>query len=288
VDELAERIMVPYEDHEKIPAAGGAELYYESYGAADGPVITTVNNFYLIAQAWRGFTEPLTDSCRVVAWDLRGQGGSSRGEGPLQWDQLVEDLLGVLDHLEIERTYLLGSSISCLLVRDFATRYPDRVRGCIMQAPAFSPYGSKKRDMVATAWLQTLAAYGTEELWQHLYAEAYSGSSQEQLGTAGYLAVRQMFTQLHDKEQLAESIKLAFTVADGPEPLQQLTCPVLLQLGDADFMWGRSQAEDALALLPRGQLDIIPRAGHVATMEQPEEFAASVQRFIDAVEAGEV
>lgn len=288
MDELPERIEIPYEDHEPIPAGGGAQLYYETYGTETGPALVTVNNFYLIAQAWRGLTGALTDRVRVVAWDLRGQGASKRGDGPLRWDDLVEDIRVVLDHLGIERTYLLGSSISCLLTRDFATRYPDRVIGCIMQAPAFSPYGSRKRDMISTSWLQTLAAYGLDELWQQLYAEAYGGEIQEELGSVGYLMSRQMFTQVHTKEYLKELIELSFGVADGPEPLRALTGPVLVQIGDADFMWGASQAQDTLELLPRGRLDVIPRAGHVATMEHPEEFADSVRRFIDAVEAGEI
>lgn len=288
MDELPERIEIPYEEHEPIRAGGGAELYYETYGTEAGPALVTVNNFYLIAQAWRGLTGALADRVRVVAWDLRGQGASKRGDGPLRWDDLVEDLRCVLDHLGIERAYLLGSSISCLLTRDFAIRYPDRVIGCIMQAPAFSPYGSRKRDMVSAAWLQTLNAFGTEELWQQLYAEAYGAETQEELGTAGYLMTRQMFTQVHTKEYLKEVIELSLGLPDGPEPLRALTCPVLLQIGDADFVWGASQAQDALALLPRGRLDIIPRVGHVATMERPEDFAESVRRFVDAVEAGEI
>ena len=61
---------------------------------------------------------------------------------------------------------------------------------------------------------------------------------------------------------------------------------MLLQVGDGDFMWSASQAQDALGLLQRGKLDVIPRAGHVATMENPHDFEASVQRFVDDVEAG--
>lgn len=284
----AERFELPYEDTEPVLASNGAELYYEIYGNPDGPVLTTVNNFFLVAQAWRGFTELLTDRCRIVAWDLRGQGGSKRGDGPLNWDELVEDLRRVLDHLGIERTYLLGSSISCLLTRDFTIRYPERVIGSVMQAPAFSPYGPRKRQMVSNSWLRTLRDHDIGELWQQLYAEAYSGYNQESFGEAGYLAVQHMFTQIHQREQLLEHIELSNSVPDGPELLRQLTGPVLLQIGDADFMWGAAQAQDTLELFPRGRLDVVPRAGHVATMEQPVEFAESVLRFIDAVESGEI
>lgn len=280
-------VEIPYEDHELVPAGDGAELYYESYGT-ESPVITTINNFYLLAQIWRGFSTQLARRNRVVAWDLRNQGGSKAGSAPLEWDHLVEDLRCLLDHLEVERTYLLGSSISCLIARDFALKYPERVAGCIMQAPAFSPYGPRRREMITKAWLQTLDAYGTDGLWQHMYGEAYCGQTQEVMGVAGYLGLRQMFSTVHRKEQLREFIELSLPVEDGPDPLRRLDRPVLIQVGDGDFMWSPSQAEDTLALLRRGKLDTIPRAGHVATMENPQEFEASVQRFVDEVEAGKL
>lgn len=278
-------VEIPYEDHELVPAGDGAELYYESYGT-QAPVITTINNFYLLAQIWRGFSSQLAQRNRVIAWDLRNQGGSKAGSAPLRWDHLVEDLRCLLDHLEVERTYLLGSSISCFIARDFALKYPERVAGCVMQAPAFSPYGPRRREMITKAWLQTLDAYGTDGLWQHMYGEAYCGQTQEVMGVAGYLGLRQMFSTVHRKDQLREFIELSLPLEDGPDPLRRLACPVLLQVGDGDFMWSPSQAEDTLALLQRGKLDTIPRAGHVATMENPLEFEASVQRFVDEVEAG--
>jgi len=280
----------PAEGHGLVPAGDGAELYYESYGSEEdgAPVVTTINTFYLLAQVWRGFSTQLAHRNRIIAWDLRNQGGSKPGRAPLTWETLVEDLRCLLDHLQVRRTYLLGTSISCFIARDFALRYPDRVAGCIMQAPAFSPYGPRRREMITEAWLQTLAASGTDGLWRHMYGEAYCGQTQEVMGVAGYLDLRQMFSTVHREDQLREFIELSLPVPDGPEPLHRLTCPVLLQVGDGDFLWSASQAEDTLGLLQRGKLDVIPRSGHVATMENPHEFEASVQRFLGEVEAGKL
>lgn len=267
------------------PVSGGAEVYYEVHGEA-GPVITTINNFTLIAPIWRGFSQVLAQQSRVINWDLRHQGASRPGSDPLTWDVMVDDLARLLDHLQIERTYLLGSSTSCLLARDFALKYPDRVTALIFQAPSFSPYGSKQREYVTRAWLQTLATHGTEGLWLHLYGQAYCGESLEGMGAAGYGALRQMFAATHTAESLRSFLEVSLTAEDGPAPLRALTCPALLQIGDGDFMWSQSQAEDALALLKRGKLDIIPRAGHVALMERPEAFLQSVGTFVATVEAG--
>lgn len=267
------------------PVSGGAEVYYEVHGES-GPVITTINNFTLVAPIWRGFSQFLAQQAKVINWDLRHQGASRRGDAPLRWDDLVDDLARLLDHLQIERTYLLGSSISCLLARDFALKYPDRVTGIIFQAPAFSPYGARQREFVTRAWLQTLDTHGTEGLWLHLYGQAYCGESLEGLGAAGFGALRQIFAATHSAESLREFMEVSLTVEDGPARLSELACPVLLQIGDGDFMWSQSQAQDALGLFKRGKLDIIERAGHVALMERPEAFLQSVGTFVATVESG--
>lgn len=283
---LLESIDLRYpEDPQRAPVGGGAEVYYEVHGDS-GPSIITVNNFTLIAPIWRGFSQFLAPNYRVINWDLRHQGASKRDDQPLTWENNIDDMARLLDHLEIERTYLLGSSISCLIVRDFALKYPDRVTGIIFQSPAFSPYGGRKREFVTRAWLQTLAACGTEGLWTHLYGQAFCGEFQEAMGAAGYGALRQMFCASHTAESLREFMEVSLTADDGPTKLQQLECPVLMQVGDGDFMWSQSQAEDTLALFKRGKLDIVPRAGHVALMENPEGFLTSCATFLAAVEAG--
>lgn len=274
------------EDPSHAPVGGGAEVYYELWGETSSPALVTVNNFTLIAPIWRAFSQVLAQTHRVVNWDLRHQGASKRGDQPLRWEDNVEDLARLLDHLEIDKTYLLGSSISCLIVRDFAIKYPDRVTGIIFQAPAFSPYGGRQREFITRAWLQTLAAYGPEGLWTHLYGQAYCGQTQEAMGAAGYGALAQMFCASHSAESLREFMQVTLLADDGPTKLQQLDCPALLQIGDGDFMWSQSQAEDTLALLKQGKLDIIPRAGHVALMENPEAFLVSCATFLAAVEAG--
>lgn len=271
------------------PVGGGVELYYEVHGQASGTPIIAVNNFTLIAPIWRGFSQALAQNHRVINWDLRHQGASKRdNDQPLRWEDTVEDLAGLMDHLGIEQTYLLGSSVSCLIVRDFAIKYPDRVKAIIFQAPAFSPFGKRQRDFVTRAWIQTLDAYGPEGLWMHLHGQAFCGQTQEAMGVAGYGALRQMFCAIHEPKSLREFMEVSLGADDGPAKLQQLDCPVLVQIGDGDFMWSQSQAEDTLALLKRGKLDIVPRAGHVATMENPEAFLTSCATFLASVEAGEI
>ena len=282
-------VEIPYEDHELVQAGDGAELYYESYGSTEdgAPVVTTINNFYLLAQIWRGFSTQLAQRNRVIAWDLRNQGGSKPGSVPLTWDHLVEDLASLLDHLKVERTYLLGSSISCFIARDFALRYPDRVAGCVMQAPAFSPYGSAPpRDDH-----QGLAADpGRVRHRRALAAHVRRGVLRADPGDHGRGGLPGPAADVQHGAPQGPAARVHRAVAAGrgragaaaPADLPGAAPGRRRRLHVEPVPGGRTRS----ALLQRGKLDVIPRAGHVATMENPHEFEASVQRFVDEVEAG--
>src|SRR5436190_13232747 len=112
-----ESINLQYNNNAPIALPDGAHLYYEEYG--EGERLTIVNNFFLIAPLWKNFTNTLRGRQRITTFDLRNQGGSSSVEGEMSFELFIEDLKAVLDYLQIETTYLLGSSTSTLICRDF-------------------------------------------------------------------------------------------------------------------------------------------------------------------------
>ena len=105
----------------------GAELYYEVRGPVDAPTLVIVNNYFIICPLWRNFTAELATRYRVVTYDLRNQGASSRAGADLTFAQHVTDLEELLDGLGVATVFLLGTSISTLICRDYAARNPVRV-----------------------------------------------------------------------------------------------------------------------------------------------------------------
>jgi 3-oxoadipate enol-lactonase len=259
------------------------ELYYEVRG--EGPVtLTLVNHLFLVAPAWRTLTSELEQRCRLVSYDLRNQGASTRLPGPIRWSDHVEDLREVLDWLGVERTYLLGTSMSGMIVRDFALRYPERVAGVLFVGPAFSPYGAERRWAMTKTWLFQLERGGVEALFAHLYALCFSDYSIQSGGTAMYLAFREVFLAVHSQEQIAVNLAAAQSVDDEPEKLSQLQCRSLLMIGDTDFLWSTSSMAEAARLLRTPHVVTLPRAGHLPYLEFTAEFERETQRFIDTCE----
>lgn len=78
---------------------------------------------------------------RVIAYDARGHGHSSRAPTPeaYTYELLARDLQAVLDRLEIERAVLAGASMGAQTALRFALAQPERVLALGLITPAFDP-----------------------------------------------------------------------------------------------------------------------------------------------------
>ncbi|TDC89835.1 alpha/beta hydrolase [Actinomadura sp. 7K507] len=72
---------------------------------------------------WDAVAPLLTGEHRVVAMDLRGHGLS--GDGPWEWDAVLDDLQAVIDHLDLDPPMLVGHSIGGMVAVRWALRHPD-------------------------------------------------------------------------------------------------------------------------------------------------------------------
>ncbi|MFK4150146.1 alpha/beta fold hydrolase [Streptomyces sp. NPDC004065] len=259
------------------------ELYYEIQGD-QGPYLTLVNNFFIIAPMWRNFTAELAKHNRLLTYDLRNQGASSVCPD-MNWDDHVEDLRALLDGLGIERTHLLGTSASGFICRDFAARYPERVDGLILAGPSCAPSDGIRRRATERACINSLTSGGTQALWDHLYSVVFSEEAMREMGATGYLGLRSAFTAVHPPEPMLTNLKCATQVTDGPEQLARIKQPTLLLLGDKDEMWNEDLGAQAGRLIEDCAVEWMHNIGHLPYMEDPDGFQTRVQRFLDSLAA---
>lgn len=279
MDALAiENLDLRYTVRKPLQGRAGIELYYEQYG--EGSALTIVNNFFVISPLWRNFTRYLAKRHCITTYDLRNQGASSLAEKEVRFDDHLEDLACLLEQLGRQKTWLLGTSTSTLICRDFALLHPERVQGLVLVGPLFCPYGSRRRKLLTKSWLASLEHGGLKGLFAHIYPLVYSDRTIETGGSPGYLALRERFLALNSVEQVRANLQASLTTDDDPNKLRQLACPTLLLAGEADFLTCPSSLEAACKLLPRGELELLPFAGHVPYFEATEAFEQAVHAFI--------
>jgi len=92
-------------------------------------------------------------------------------------------------------------------------------------------------------------------------------------------AVVDMFAR-KSADVFACQIEALLARPDASDVLRSLTLPTLLQCGAQDSWSPPAQHEAMQALAPHAVLDVVPDAGHMAPMEQPQAVALGLSRWL--------
>ena len=136
----------------QVVQANGVDLAVEAFGAAEDPAILLIMGSSGSMDWWDSELCELlaAGGRRVIRYDHRDTGESVSypvGRPGYTGADLVEDAVGVLDALEVERARLMGISMGGALAQVAAIEHPDRVAGLILIATAPAAPGPEDPDL---------------------------------------------------------------------------------------------------------------------------------------------
>jgi pimeloyl-ACP methyl ester carboxylesterase len=253
----------------------GARLAYEVTG--DGPAVVLIHGFSLDMRTWDAQAGPLAARFRVVRYDCRGFGASGPLDPAVAYAH-VDDLVALLDHLGIEDAALVGLSFGGQLAVEAALAAPDRVRRLALLS---SVLDGVPWDAESWAALRKVArqvdAHGVlagREAWldHPLFAAA-----REQPAVAGRLAA--MVASYPGQHWLGQDPhrrpdSRAFDALEG------VTVPTLVVSGQRDVPGFREMSAVLAARIPGAEHHVVPGAGHLVNMEQPDIVNDLLARFL--------
>jgi pimeloyl-ACP methyl ester carboxylesterase len=227
-------------------------LVYELAGES-GPLLGFVHGLGGEGRTWRDQVPALTAHFRVLTLDLRGHGDSEAPDSAYTFEELAQDLAGVLDHLSVERCHLLGHSFGGVVAARFALDYPDRITKLVVAGSA-----SECNQAAAQAF------------------EARAVTVERQ-GLASVLT---------DKNRTSERafVRCSRTAAGlfqrplTPE-LARISCPTLVLAGERDPM-GAGGPVIMHRAMPGSRLVLAPERGHYLHREDPEWFNRTILEFL--------
>ena len=119
------------EAQERRVAVSGLSLRVREWAAA-GPPIVLVHGLASNSRIWDDVAPRLAERHHVVALDQRGHGLSDRPTDGYTFEQVVSDLVGVIDSLNLDRPTLVGHSWGGNVVLQYAATHPDRLHGLVL------------------------------------------------------------------------------------------------------------------------------------------------------------
>jgi pimeloyl-ACP methyl ester carboxylesterase len=251
---------------------GQAIAYSE---AGQGPALVLLHGFLCDRRVWNRQLSQLSDQFRVVAWDSPGAGASSDPPDAFTTESYAHCLARFLDSVGIDQAHILGLSWGGILAQEFYRLHPERVRSLVLA------------DTYA-GWRGSLA--------EEVYIERLSACLLDASGPAEALVAKfvpGVFTDAaprHLRDEFSTIVSafhpagfrlmsLSSAEVDSRELLPTIDVPTLLLWGDDDRRSPLDVAEQFHAAIPGAELAIIPNAGHLSNMEQPDMFNEHVRRF---------
>jgi len=253
----------------------GAVRYLE---AGSGWPLVLLHAFPLSADMWRPQLERVPPECRMIAPDLRGFGAAPSGV-PSSLDDMAADILDLLDALRIERATIAGLSMGGYVAFALYRLAPERCMGLVLantRAGVDSEEARAKRDaMSALVNAQGPAAVADAMLPTLLGPSAF-GAQPALVSTVRAL------TEANTARGLDAAIQAIKRREDATPLLPRISLPALVVAGDEDAIIPRAESEEMNRLLPRSNFVLIPQAGHLSALENPDDFAEALGNFLMA------
>jgi pimeloyl-ACP methyl ester carboxylesterase len=227
---------------------------------------------------------------RCIAYNARGYPPSDVPEAVASYsqDRARDDVIGMLDHLGIEKAHVVGLSMGGFATLHVGLGHPHRARSLVI---AGCGYGAQPgdEDRFRAECEAAAAAFDAEGAKAALrYA---LGPTRVRFQAKNPRGWQEFADQLaaHSPQGLALTLRgvqmrrpMLYQLVDG---MKKIDVPTLVMTGDED----EPCLEASLLLkrsIPTAGLMVMPRAGHTINIEDPEAFNAAVGDFLAAVEAG--
>ena len=110
-------------------------IHYIDIGISNATPVILIHGFPFSHRMWTfpgGQVEALASAYRVIAYDVRGHGESEVGDGQYTIELFVDDLIGLLDHLNIVKAVVVGLSMGGYIALRAIERNPDRFRALVL------------------------------------------------------------------------------------------------------------------------------------------------------------
>jgi len=246
----------------------GDEVYFETSGATDAPVVVLAHGAGGNHAIWFQQTPVFARDYRGVTWDQRGFGMSTNLHGHANPRTAATDLLAILDHLGIERAHVVGQSMGGWAAMGLAIANPDRVQSLVL--------ADTLGGIPVDGWWKPRPAAPRDGMFNHpALSNDFCVRHPERAHL--YLEIGGL-----RRDPAADPTPLIRTLGDvtfDDTQLAALDLPALFIVGSEDEIFPPDWIAAAAARVPGARVAVVDGAGHSPYFEQPDAWNSLVTDF---------
>lgn len=254
------------------------ELHYEKQGS--GLPVVLLHGFPFDHRIWRAQIDALSRDYLVIAPDLRGHGQSPVPAGIYDMSQLAGDVAALLDELGIDQAVWVGHSMGGYVTMAALREADDHVTGAALVAtqPLADTHDKRvQREESAKVAEQNGPTNIAHSMLGAIFSPKVEGSDP--------LAQR-MYEIMVDTSPtgIAGALRGMAERPDSTDVLKNASVPVLVVAGEDDQIVEVDLAREMADMIPGARFELIPDAGHMPMVEQPEQLTQALRGFLESID----
>lgn len=259
----------------QIVRANGIDVHYRVLG--NGPWVTLSHSLACNYEMWDREVAELAKRFTVLAYDSRGHGGTSAPPGPYNLGMIADDIKAMYDALGIRKSHWIGLSMGGVFGLATALKYPGIFESMVLAdtSSRLAPEGIEGfRDRVAKVRAANSMEVMVEPTLKRWFKDSFRA---RQPALMARIADWIRTTPLEGYV----GISAAIPTIDVTHRLKEIDVPCLALVGADDIAMPVAFSEILAKGIPGCEFEVIPDAGHLSNIEQPEAFNAALARFYD-------
>jgi pimeloyl-ACP methyl ester carboxylesterase len=258
----------------------GIDVYYEMTG--QGAPLLLIHGLGSSSRNWELQVSYFAERYRVITYDVRGHGRSSKPPGPYRMRIFAEDAAALLARLGVPAAHVAGISMGGMIAFELAVHFPHLLKSLVIVNSVPDMRVGSPREFLEM-WQRTLALklLGVRRMGMVLSRRLFPKPEQQEL--------RRVFV-----ERWAENDKRAYEGAlrallgwSVETHLGEIRCPALVIASQQDY-WPLEVKRAFVAKMPDARLTVIAEARHAVAVEQPAEFNRVLGEFLEAQEKNSI
>lgn len=258
-------------------AINGVQLHWREAGAGDPAIF--IHGFPFHSGLWNSQLAAVPPGWRFIAPDLRGFGESEIGSAsPLTMDLFADDIVGLLDHLEIEQAVICGLSMGGYVALSLADRYPERVRALVLASTRANADNAEARQ-ARLDLAKKIRVEGAKAVVDSMLPKLVSGATRMQRPQV-VDQVRAMMSSI-SPDALARALEGMAARADHSNDLHKIGVSTMVVRGDQDEIIAAAEMEQIARAVRGTRHEVIPNVGHLPNLEAPDVFNKTLEHFLN-------
>ncbi|MGZ5119800.1 MAG: alpha/beta fold hydrolase [Burkholderiales bacterium] len=254
----------------------GCKLFYIIDDFTDAwravPTVLFVHGLAESTEAWRAWVPHFARRYRVVRVDLRGFGRSTPMPDEFEWsiDVLVDDLVALIHHLEVERVHLVGAKSGGSMTLKLAAGHPALVQTLTgVTPPVVGPAGARE-------WREFIPKHGMRE-WARMTMQGRLGSNVSQAEMNWWVDNIQSKTPVSTMMGYLRWV----TGMDIRADVSKISCPTLIINTTGSSMRAVDSYKEWQPRIRNSQLVTIEGDAWHAAGAYPDRCAEETLKFVD-------